>query len=127
MNTVKICGAALLALSALLVLKGQKSEFYGMTALAASVLLLGAAVSAFLPVLEQMREAAEGTAFSPYIATIGKALGITWLVQFSADICRDAGEGGLGAKLEMAGKAELLILALPLIGELMALAQEVMG
>ncbi len=124
---MKLCGAALCALAALLILKGQKSEFAPLTALAASVLLLGSALTVFLPILEQMRETAEGSLFAACLPTIGKALGISWLVQFCADICRDAGEGALASKLEMAGKAELMLLCLPLIGELTELASEVMG
>ena len=43
-----------------------------------------------------------------------KTLGVCFLTQLSADSCRDAGEGALAAKVELAGKLFIVILALPL-------------
>ena len=121
---LKYCGAALSALIGVIILKGQKSEFSSLVSLAASVLLLGAAVSAFLPVTEFVFEAVDTSGFGEYLTTLTKALGITLAVQLSADICRDAGEASLGAKLELVGKAEILVLCLPMIRELITLAAE---
>ncbi len=121
---LKYCGAALLALMGITVLKGQKSEFSGLVSLAASVLLLGASLVSFLPVIEFVLEAVEGTGFSEYLSVLTKALGITLAIQLSADVCRDAGEGALAEKLELVGKAEILVLCLPLVRDLITLAGE---
>jgi stage III sporulation protein AD len=51
-----------------------------------------------------------------------KSLGICLLTQLTADVCRDAGEAGLASRAELAGKAALLLLALPLFGQLLELA-----
>lgn len=122
---LKYCGAALCALIGVIILKGQKSEFSSLVSLSASVILLGAAVNAFLPVTEFVFEAVETSGFEEYLATLTKALGITLAVQLSADVCRDAGEASLGAKLELVGKAEILVLCLPLIRDLITLASEI--
>lgn len=122
---LKYCGAALLALVGVIVLRGQKSDFAGLVSLAASVILLGASVAAFLPVIEFVFETVEGTDFAKYLSTLTKALGITLAVQLSADVCRDAGETSLAAKLELVGKAEILVLCLPLIRDLITLAGEI--
>lgn len=124
---LKYCGAALLALMGVIILKGQKSEFAPFVSLAASVILLGASVLTFLPVIEFVFESVGGTDFSRYLSTLTKALGITVAVQLSADVCRDAGEGSLAAKLELVGKAEILVLCLPLIRDLITLAREMVG
>lgn len=122
---LKYCGAALCALIGVIILKGQKSEFSTFVSLAASVILLGAAVSAFLPVTEFVFEAIDTSGFGEYLTTLTKALGITLAVQLSADVCRDAGEASLGAKLELVGKAEILVLCLPLIRDLITLATDI--
>lgn len=44
-----------------------------------------------------------------------KATGIAYLVDFSADICRDAGENGTAKKLELAGKITIMALSLPVV------------
>ena len=124
---LKYCGAALCALAAILVLRSQKSEFSGFVSLGASVVLLGAACTVFFPVMEFVAKTVEGTGFSKYLEVLTKALGITLLAQLCSQVCRDAGESSLAAKLELLGKAEILLLCLPLISELIALAGEMMG
>ncbi|MBQ8249738.1 MAG: hypothetical protein IJY93_07670 [Clostridia bacterium] len=123
---IKYCGVALCALAAILMLKGQKNDFAGLVSLAAGVILLGAAVVTFLPVFEFVENTMSQTSFSEHMTVLGKALGITLAVQLSAEICRDAGESAIASKLELVGKAEILLLALPLIGELIGLAAEIM-
>ena len=123
---IKYCGVALCALAAILILKGQKSDFAGLVSVAAGVILLGAAIVTFLPVFEFIGDTMSETSFSRHMAVLGKALGITLAVQLSAEICRDAGESALASKLELIGKAEILLLALPLVSELIGLAAEIM-
>ncbi len=123
---IKYCGVALCALAAILILKGQKSDFAVFVGTAAGVILVGAAVTTFLPVFDFIKTAVSGTNFSEYMTTLGKAFGITLAVQLSSEVCRDAGEGALASKLELIGKAEILILALPLISELISLAAKIM-
>ncbi len=123
---IKYCGVALCALTAVIVLRGQKSEFAGIVALAAAVLLFGAAAVEFWPVLSELRRMIEGTSFEGCLSTLVKALGITLAVQFSAELCRDAGESAIASKLELVGKAEMILLCLPLIGKLLGLAAELM-
>ncbi len=123
---IKYCGVALCALAAILILKGQKSDFAGLVGAAAGVILLSAAVTAFLPVFDFIKKTVSETSFSEHMKVLGKALGITLAVQLSAEVCRDTGEAALASKLELIGKAEMLILALPLVGELIELAARIM-
>ena len=127
MSMMKYCGAALCALAAILMLRGQKSEFSAYVSIGASVLLLGAAITAFLPLVEYIRDITENTAFSGYLGTVIKALGITLCVQLASEICKDSGEGALASKLELVGKAEVLVLCMPIVGELIGLASELLN
>lgn len=124
---IKFCGLALVALTAALVLKGQKSDFSRLVSVAASVILLIAAVNEYAPTVSFIINRINGTGFEKYLETLIKALGITLAVQFTSEICRDAGEGALASKLELVGKAELLVLCLPLIDELLRLAADFMS
>lgn len=124
---IKYCGAAICALIAVIMLKGQKSEFSSIVSLAAAALLFGAAAYEFIPVLNETRKLIEGTGFEGYLSTLIKALGVTLAVQFSAELCRDAGESAIASKLELVGKAEIIILALPLVRELLGLAGGLMS
>lgn len=123
---VKYCGIALCALTAVLLLRPQKSEFAGYIGIAASVILFGAAITSFLPIFGYIREITAGTVFTDHLGALAKAVGITLAVQFTADVCRDAGESALASKLELVGKTEILLLCLPLVAELISLASELM-
>ena len=50
-----------------------------------------------------------------YFITLLKILGIAYIAEFGAQICRDAGEGTIASKIEMAGKVLILLLALPIL------------
>ena len=50
-----------------------------------------------------------------YVSTIFKVLGIAYLAEFSAQICRDAGSQAIAGKIELAGKVIILTLAIPIL------------
>lgn len=53
-----------------------------------------------------------------YLKIIFKALGICYMTQFSADICRDCGENAAATAAEIFGKIQLIVLSLPLFENL---------
>ncbi len=62
------------------------------------------------------------TAMSPYLTLLLKAIGVGYVVGISADICRDLGAAETAKRIELCGRAELLVLAMPPLTELMRLA-----
>ncbi|MDH7576215.1 MAG: stage III sporulation protein AD [Bacillota bacterium] len=54
-----------------------------------------------------------------YLTTLLKILGIAYIAEFGAQICRDAGEGTIASKIEVAGKVLILILALPIFAAIL--------
>lgn len=50
-----------------------------------------------------------------YLNTVLKIIGISYVAEFGAQVCRDAGEGSIAAKIEMAAKILVMVLALPII------------
>ncbi|AVP54128.1 stage III sporulation protein AD [Clostridium tetani] len=57
-----------------------------------------------------------------YLTTVFKILGIAYLASFCSEICKDAGQGSIAAKVEFAGKILILLLAIPI---LMAVLQSI--
>ena len=49
------------------------------------------------------------------IAAVVKITGIAYTAQFSADICRDAGESAVASRIELAGRLMMLLAALPMV------------
>lgn len=50
-----------------------------------------------------------------YLAVILKIVVISYLAEFAAALCRDAGESAYAAKMELAGKLAVIMLAVPVI------------
>lgn len=83
--------------------------------LVAGILMVSAALKYMAPLLGNIQGMLEASGLSSeYVQILFKALGICVITQLASDACRDAGEQGLAAKTELAGKLTLLALALPL-------------
>jgi stage III sporulation protein AD len=52
---------------------------------------------------------------SYYLVIVLKIVGVAYLAEFGADICRDADEKALATKIEIAAKVGVLVLAIPII------------
>ncbi len=55
---------------------------------------------------------------SYYFGLILKIIGIAYICEFGAQLCRDAAQGALAFKIELAAKIAILILALPVLGSI---------
>ena len=51
-----------------------------------------------------------------YLDTVLRIVGVAYLAEFGAQVCRDAGESALGGKVELAGKVLIAVMAVPVIG-----------
>ena len=56
-----------------------------------------------------------------YFSTILKIIGIAYLIEFGAQVSRDAGEDGIAMKIELGGKVIVVVLAIPILLALMEL------
>ena len=96
--------------------------------LGAGALLLWMILSKISPAISQIRELISAAGISgEYGVILLKTLGVCFLTQLSADSCRDAGEGALAAKVELAGKLFIVILALPLFQQIAGSALSLIG
>jgi stage III sporulation protein AD len=70
-------------------------------------------VEAVIEVLWKLASSANINLF--YLTTILKIIGIAYIAEFGSQICKDAGEGSIAAKIEFAAKVLVMVLALPII------------
>lgn len=50
-----------------------------------------------------------------YVETIMKIIGIAYIAEFAAQITKDAGQGAIASKIELAGKILILAMAIPIL------------
>ena len=126
MDSAKFCMVGVAAVCLAVIIKKWNSDLLPFLRLGATVLFAGAILSLAAPLAAYWRELSETAGLAPYASLLLKALGIAILTQCCADICRDAGESGIGNGVELAGKLEILLLCLPLMQEIFATAKELL-
>ena len=119
MNELKACGLVLCALIVCIVFKNIKNEYSLFIRLLITISVFCISLSIFYPVLKYIEEISNGTEIYQYVPTLFKALGIAFAVQITADICRDAQENSLAERICFFGKAEIIVISLPLVKKLL--------
>jgi hypothetical protein len=117
----KICGGAVLLAVAILLIKSTGGTVVPLQ-WTGNVILAGAALLMLAPVMAWVSDLCRAVGVGESAALLFKGLGVALLTQLCADFCRQSGEGQLAGGVELAGKAELLLLCLPPLKELFALA-----
>ena len=120
MGAFQVAGFAVCAAALALVLRRLRPE-------SATVLVIAAGVLAGLMVLPQLAQIVDGVASlaaaggvqEGYTGQLLKIGGISLLMDFAAQTCRDAGEDGLALKVELAGRVMLIALSLPVMQTLL--------
>lgn len=125
----QIGGLALVGLVALLMLKQYKPEWATFVRIAVTVVSVGMLLTLVGTALAYVTELTEGTGAldSETWSILLKALGIAFVTETAASVCRDSGEGTLAGWVELAGKLEILLLAFPLIRTVMETVKLLLG
>ena len=76
-------------------------------------------ITAVLEILENITGRIQGG--MSFLGTVFKITGIAYIAEFGSQICKDAGEGSIASKIELAGKALILAMAAPIIMTLLNL------
>lgn len=117
MNLLTTLGVGLVAAVSALLLRECKSPLAPFVTLSCGLILLLALFSRISPILS-WAQALSDSLPTAVGETVGKVLAAGLLTSIGSDICIELGAPALGAKLELAGKIEILLLSLPLFGEL---------
>ncbi|WP_257348071.1 stage III sporulation protein AD [Pseudalkalibacillus decolorationis] len=116
MEIIQIVGFCLIATFLALIIKEQKPAFSFLLILFAGAsifLFLIGKIQAVIAMLERL--ATNANLNMVYVETILKIIGIAYIAEFGAQITRDAGQGAIAAKIELAGKVLILVMAIPIL------------
>lgn len=123
---LKLVGIGLLTVALALSLKEYKPVFSLFVVSAGGICIACAAIKELSSYVSYFSDISRNTGIEKYGAVMIKALGIGLVTRFASDACRDAGESSLAAKLELAGKAEILILGFPLVKDVINIAMSML-
>lgn len=122
---VKISVIAVLGILVAIQFKGTKPEYSAYIGLALGLLVFGYSVNQLRILLESftwMRSLFEGA--DSYLTILIKVIGITYLCEFSASVCKDAGYGTVADQIEILGKLSVMFAGLPI---LLAVIEQIQG
>ena len=64
---------------------------------------------------------------SHYIKIVIKIIGVTYICQFSAELCKDAGESALAGRIEFAGKIIVLVISMPIVYQILEVVTKIIN
>ena len=104
--------------------KSQKTEYSLYIGFAVSLIIFAYAVQILQVVLQQMESlqlflGGSGT----YLGTLLKVVGITYLCEFSAGVCKDAGYSAIAGQIEVFGKLTVMFAGMPILFAVMEYIQ----
>ncbi len=116
MEIVQVVGFALVAAVLLVLIRQQRPEMaLVMSLAAASILLLFLADRIWEAVTLLQNLSQKAGIKDSYVQVLLRVMGIAYVAELGSQVCRDAGEGAMATKVELAGKVIILVLAIPLV------------
>ncbi len=125
---VKIGILGILGILLAIQFKAVKPEYSTYIGLALGLLIFGYTVQqlrTMLSSLAWMKVLFEET--GGYLSILIKVIGITYLCEFSAGICKDAGYGAIAEQIEVFGKLSVMFAGLPILLAVVENIQSYMG
>ena len=102
-----------------LILRKDRPEYAMQIGIAAGVILLFLVLGRLVGIIEFIEGLSQKYGIdSEYIGIVIKIICIAYIAEFGSQICKDAGENAIAAKVELAGKILIGVLALPVMGAL---------
>ena len=125
---IKVCILGILGVLAAIQFKVVKPEYATYISVALGIIIFGFVIQQLRTILGSLnwiKELFEGT--SGYLGILMKVIGITYLCEFSAGICKDAGYGAISEQIEVLGKLSVMFSGLPILLAVVEQIQSYMG
>lgn len=120
MDIMKIVMVGIIAALLAVVLKEEKPEMAVAISIVTGLVIFVFVITKLNSVMTVLKHfAAKANIDVLYFTTILKVIAIAYITEFGAQICRDAGEGAIAAKVEFAGKVLIMVIAIPILAALM--------
>lgn len=108
-------------------LKGYRAEYAFMIGMVCTAAVMFMMAPKILEIINQannlaLKSGLEISFFEPVI----KVMGVAYISQMGAELCRDSGENAIATKIELAGKVIICAMALPIVSGLFDVITNIM-
>jgi len=116
MEIIKIAVIALTGVISAALLKSINKDISLYVILATSVIILIAVLGEISEIFSFIENIYDDITYGrEFFPVIIKVLIIAYITDFTAQLCKDAGEGSIGSKVELAGKVIIFYVAMPIL------------
>lgn len=122
MTLLRLFGVAILAAVFVLLLRESGGKWAALAAVAGGVLLLFGLLERYREIFSFLTALPGGELFSETLTLCLRVVGLALITEVTAGMCRDLGEAGLSTKVEWCGRAEILVVCLPMLSRVLTLA-----
>lgn len=120
MSGVSLAALAVVVALLTVVVRQYKAEYGMAVGVAGGILLLLLVIAQMSGMFDSISSMIDRAGIrQEWLTLLLKALGICYVTQFASDCCRDAGETALASKAELAGRVAVVLLALPMLTQLL--------
>ena len=125
MELIKVLILGIIVSLLALFLKQIKPEYSLLCVIVGSVIILIYICNSILGVFDFFMNVVNKTGISQELLVIMiKIIGLGYLVEFSANVCRDSGNSSIADKVVLAGKLMIFVISLPIISNLFDMVLE---
>lgn len=123
----KIIAIGLITCLATIIVKPIRSDFSVIIAIVGGLIILFMVIDYLSSVFETFRNIIGITGLNSNLYTLLlKIIGVGYLIEFTASICSDTGNSSLGDKVLLGGKIIILVMALPIITNILQIIMELL-
>ena len=116
MDIVKTAAVGIGSVLLAMLFRQQKPEFSMMINLACCVFIFFCVIWKMKEVLDYVGSLSDYIKIDRiYIASILKMIGITYMAEFAAAICKDAGYSSIAGQIQVFAKLSILVLSMPVV------------
>lgn len=116
MEIFQLAGVAMVGTVMAVMLKYRKPEMAVLLSLTVGIIIFWHILNKIGSVVDVIRElSARADVSMVYLGIILKIVGIAYIADFTAQMCRDAEQGAIAAKVELAAKVLILVLSVPIV------------
>ncbi len=115
MNVLQVSMIGVFGTIFAIMLKAYKPEYSMMIMIGTCCVLFTYVLSYLDSITNVIEKYGSGIGSSGYLAVILKVVGITYVSEFSASICRDAGYSAIATQVELFGKVAILFAGTPIV------------
>ncbi|MBO4940981.1 MAG: stage III sporulation protein AD [Clostridia bacterium] len=128
MDIFKIVGLGIAAAILAVFLKNWRPEISVQISLAAAAIIFIAVMPYIKTLFSMFSDISNRVGVdAKYITLILKVIGIAYIAQFGAELCRDAGETSIASKIELFGKVIIVTLSMPLVYSFMEVVERIIN